>query len=45
LTAQFGKEEIYSTTKGDKFLIDPIFTLLEQKKRILEDVKDKIQEE
>jgi hypothetical protein len=45
LTAQFGKEEIYSTTKGDKFLIDPIFTLLEQKKKILEDVKDKIQEE
>jgi hypothetical protein len=45
LTVQFGKEEIYSTEKGNKFLIDPIFTLMDQRKRILEDVQDKIKEE
>jgi hypothetical protein len=45
LTVQFGEEQIYSTEKGNKFLIDPIFTLMDQRKKIFEDVKNKIKEE
>jgi len=41
LTVQFGEEQIFSPEKGDKILIDPIFTFLEQKERILKDLENK----